>query len=203
MGQHFAELGAAEEQARTWFASVLRDGFALAATGAAADFRTIAEAALQGTFAGQRLNRPVDEAVAHILECMQALGVHPDVPDGVARLAQNGFRLVTLTNGAAATAERLLTGAGVRDHFEALLSVEDAPRWKPAPESYRHAAQACNAQSGEMLLVAVHPWDIDGAARAGMQTAWVNRADAAYPPFFTAPTYTVRALTELAGLLDG
>jgi len=28
----------------------------------------------------------------------------------------------------------------------------------------------------QMLLVAVHPWNIDGAARAGMATGWVNRA---------------------------
>jgi hypothetical protein len=29
-----------------------------------------------------------------------------------------------------------------------------------------------------MLLVAVHPWDIHGAAQAGMGTAWVNRTGA-------------------------
>jgi len=28
----------------------------------------------------------------------------------------------------------------------------------------------------QMLLVTVHPWDIHGAARAGLSTAWINRA---------------------------
>jgi hypothetical protein len=28
-----------------------------------------------------------------------------------------------------------------------------------------------------MLLVGVHPWDIDGAGRAGMSGAWINRLD--------------------------
>jgi 2-haloacid dehalogenase len=201
MGQHFAELGASEEHAKTWFASVLRDGFALAAAGANTDFRTVAESALRSIFAGQRLNRPDDEAVAYVLECMMGLAVHPDVPDGVARLAADGHRLVTLTNGAAATAEALLTRAGVRDRFEALLSVEDAPRWKPAAEAYRYAAHRCGVPLEKMLLVAVHPWDIDGAARAGMQTAWINRSGTAYPPFFRAPNHTVGALPELAELV--
>jgi 2-haloacid dehalogenase len=48
-----------------------------------------------------------------------------------------------------------------------------------------------------MLLVAVHPWDIHGAARAGLRTAWINRTGARYPSYFRAPDITVAALTEL------
>jgi 2-haloacid dehalogenase len=35
------------------------------------------------------------------------------------------------------------------------------------------------------MLVAVDPWDIDGAARASMTTAWTNRAASPYPAIFT------------------
>jgi len=59
----------------------------------------------------------------------------------------------------------------------------------------------CDVDLADLLLVAVHPWDIDGAARAGLSTAWVNRTDAPYPAFFTPPTHTVSGLTDLAGLL--
>ena len=31
------------------------------------------------------------------------------------------------------------------------------------------------------MLVAVHPWDIDGASRAGLVTAWLNRSGGPYP----------------------
>jgi 2-haloacid dehalogenase len=48
------------------------------------------------------------------------------------------------------------------------------------------------------MLVAVHPWDVDGAARAGLATAWVDRDGAPYPAYFTAPDLTVGSLTELA-----
>ncbi|QYF75541.1 OsmC family protein [Cryobacterium sp. PAMC25264] len=52
-----------------------------------------------------------------------------------------------------------------------------------------------------MLLVAVHPWDIHGAAEAGLATAWLNRGGDTYPSYFTAPDYTVTRLAELATVL--
>jgi 2-haloacid dehalogenase len=52
-----------------------------------------------------------------------------------------------------------------------------------------------------MLMVAVHPWDIDGARRAGLQTAWVNRSDGTYPATFLEPDHTVAGIEELAELL--
>jgi 2-haloacid dehalogenase len=52
-----------------------------------------------------------------------------------------------------------------------------------------------------MLLVAVHPWDIDGAARAGLSTAWIDRSGAPYPESFTSPTLRAGSLTDLAAQL--
>ena len=201
MAQHFAEVGMPAELAGAWFAGVLRDGFALAAAGANERFSVIAEATLRSTLAGGRLNRGIDDAVSHLLGCLQALPVHQEVPDAVGRLADARHRLVTLSNGAASTAETLLQRAGVRDRFDLLLSVEDAPLWKPAPASYMYAADRCAAAPRDMLLVAVHPWDIDGAARAGLQTAWINRSSAPYPTYATPPTYTTESLAALADQL--
>lgn len=49
-----------------------------------------------------------------------------------------------------------------------------------------------------MLLVAVHPWDIDGAARAGLATAWIDRSGTPYPASFTPPSLRATSLTDLA-----
>jgi 2-haloacid dehalogenase len=54
-----------------------------------------------------------------------------------------------------------------------------------------------------MMLVAVHPWDTDGAARAGMRSAWVNRGGTPYPDHYTPPTMTVSGLQDLAQQLGG
>jgi 2-haloacid dehalogenase len=90
-------------------------------------------------------------------------------------LREGGLRLVTLSNGSADVAGKLLTAAGIRSEFEHLLSVEDAPAWKPAPAAYAYAARACSVPVAQMLLVAVHPWDIHGARQAGMRAGWVTR----------------------------
>lgn len=51
------------------------------------------------------------------------------------------------------------------------------------------------------MLVAVHPWDIDGASRAGLATAWVNRAAGPCPEYFGAPDLRAVSLTDLADQL--
>ena len=109
------------------------------------------------------------------------LEVHPDVVDGVRALSDLGIRLVTLSHGSATIADTLLQGAGVRNHFERLLTVEDAGVWKPAARAYAYALKECGVEPEDAMLVAVHPWDIDGASRAGPATAWIDRQGGRYP----------------------
>jgi 2-haloacid dehalogenase len=184
----FADVGLAEHRLETWFAGVLRDGFALAAAG---DSRRFAD------IAAGNLGLP-PEATAHVLGGFADLDVHPDVPSGMHRLAEAGYRLVTLTNGAVAMSEAMFARAGVLDLLEHRLSVEDAGRWKPAPEPYRYAARVCGVEPGAMALVAVHPWDVHGAQRAGLLGAWVNRNHGGYPAYLPEPDVTVGGIAELS-----
>ncbi|WP_430298074.1 haloacid dehalogenase type II [Sinomonas sp. B1-1] len=200
MGTRFAEAGAPEHLAKLWFATLLRDGFALAAAGDAAPFGQVGAEALTGLLEGAGVPDPEGTA-GRLAASVADLPLHPDVPDGVRALRAAGRRLVTLTNGSAQVAEKLFGTAGIRDQFEALLSVEDAPAWKPHPSSYRYAAQQCRTRAEGMLLVAVHPWDIHGAARAGLRTAWVNRTGGTYPSYLAHPELTVASLTHLAAEL--
>jgi 2-haloacid dehalogenase len=201
MGERFSEVGAPAELAKLWFATLLRDGFALTASGDNGSFAAIGADVLRGLLTGLELNRPLDAAVEHVMGGMTGLGVHPDVPEGIRALAAAGFGLITLSNGSAQIAGKLFSEAGIREAFESLLSVEDAPAWKPARASYEYAAAASGADPAGMLLVAVHPWDIHGAARAGLRTAWLNRTGRCYPGHFEAPEFIVTALTELPAAL--
>ena len=203
MGDRFVDVGAPASLAGQWFASVLRDGFALTVVGGQEQFAVLARAVLRTLLTGVELDRDLEPAVEHVMAGFGELPVHPDVADGVRAVQAAGLRQVTLSNGSASVAEGLLGRAGLRDSFEALLSVEDAGAWKPARAAYEHAARSCQVHVGEMCLVAVHPWDIDGAARAGLQTAYVDRSGAPYPGVFRPPTVTVRALTELPAALAG
>lgn len=204
MAQRFTDIGLSAHLAQTWFAQVLRDGFALAAAGGSATFSTIAEGVLRSLFFQHPPNWEPDEAVRHVLDGFSSLQVHPDVPAGVRALADGGLRQVTLSNGATRVADTLLTNAGVRQHLESLFSVEAAGRWKPAPESYAYAARQCAVPLSELMLVAVHPWDIHGAARAGLLTAWIDRSGvAAYPSYLSQPDLTVSGVEDLARRVVG
>jgi 2-haloacid dehalogenase len=192
MGTRFAEVGLPPTAAQLWFAALLRDGIGVAAAGGLVRFADAARGVLAPMLPGD------PDAVEHVMAGFQELPVHPDVPDGVRALRAAGHRLATLSNGATQVAAGLLGRAGVRDQFEALLSVEDAGAWKPARAAYLYAADRLRVRPAEATLVAVHPWDIDGAARAGLRTAWINRSGADYPAHLTSPERTVRTVGELA-----
>ncbi|MUN62161.1 haloacid dehalogenase type II [Kocuria sediminis] len=199
----FEELGLPGPLAQTWLSGVLREGFALAVHGESQPFAVLGEAVARSLFAVHAPDRQVEEAVRHVREGMQRLPVHPDVAPGIQALADAGFRIVALTNGSEATAEGLLERGGVRQHFEHVLSVDDAPCWKPAPEAYAWASGVWGLPLERALMIAANPWDLHGAARAGMRTAWMDRHGAPWPGYARAPDLRVSGVRELAARLCG
>jgi len=179
LGARFLEVGASASAAPLWFACLLRDGFALTAAGENPPFAGVARELLLSQLAEAQLNRPLEDAVRHVMDGLASLELHADVANGI---------------------DRLLTSGNVRDRFERLLSVEDAGAWKPAARAYEYATQECDVKPEDMVLVAVHPWDVHGARRAGLQSAWVNRSGGAFPATFLEPTYTVSGVDQLAEL---
>ncbi len=201
MADRFEAVGAPGHLAAPWFAGVLRDGFALAVHGTAEPFATIGAEVLRSTLAGHPLDRDLDDAVEHVMSGFTSLGVHDDVADGLHALAGLGLRLVTLSNGSTSVAEGLLGRAGLLDLVEERLSVDDAGVWKPAAAAYAYAVDRCGVEPRQAMLVAVHPWDTDGAGRAGLASAWVNRSGATFPGHFRAPDVEATSLVDLAARL--
>jgi len=81
------ELGAPGELLQTWFASTLRDGFALTVAGAYADFATVAHAALLALLAEVRsLSAEPGEAATQLVSAIAELPLHEDVRPGLERL---------------------------------------------------------------------------------------------------------------------
>lgn len=202
LADRFEAVGAPGHLATTWFAQVLRDGFALTSTGDSAAFATIAATLLDTTLDPVHLTRPYEDAKQHLLAGFAEIPLHPDVAPGLADLSAAGLRLVALTNGATSTAASLFTAGGIDDLFEQVLSVEDAPVWKPGADSYRWAAEACRVAPPDMMLVAVHPWDVHGAHRAGLRTAWITREGRPYPSYFVPGELEASSLTDLARQLS-
>ncbi|BAS11179.1 haloacid dehalogenase, type II [Arthrobacter sp. Hiyo4] len=80
MGTRFSEVGAPAAMAKLWFATLLRDGFALAASADNGSFAAIGANVLRELLGGVELNHDLDGAVDHIMNGMAGLELHPDVP---------------------------------------------------------------------------------------------------------------------------
>lgn len=196
----FEDVGLPGHLAATWFAGLLRDGFALTVTEANPSFAALASDSLGALLHG--VVPDVEDATTHVLAGFAQLPLHADVADGVRALHDLDLRLVTLSNGAITVAQGLLERGGLRDAFERLLSVQDAPAWKPAASAYHHAVQTCRVPAAQAMLVAVHPWDIHGAHQAGLRTAWINRTGGPYPATMHPADLEAASLTALAQVLS-
>jgi 2-haloacid dehalogenase len=197
----FAEVGAGAAAADAWFAAVLRDGFALSIADARPFFAEVAREAARALLSRHALDRPLDDAVQHVMDGLLRSPLHDDVAPALRGLASAGFRVITLSNGPTSVAHDLLERGGVLDLVEALFTVEQHTPWKPASAAYGYAAAQLNLAPWDMALAACHPWDVDGAIRAGLRGVWVNRDGSAYPGTFTPPTATVASLTGVADVL--
>ncbi|MBG6218923.1 2-haloacid dehalogenase [Arthrobacter sp. CAN_A6] len=198
----FTRAGVPASLARLWFTEVLRDGFALTSAGDNPAFADLATDSLHRLLTQTSGPGDYQEQVDSIMAVFTNLSLHPDAGPGISALSRI-TQLITLSNGATSVAESLLSRGGVQDKFSRFLSVQDAPRWKPAREAYDYAARETGQTVDQLLLVAVHPWDIHGANTAGLKTAWINRTGASYPSYFTAPDIEAEDLVTLAGKLTG
>lgn len=178
----FSEIGLNPNAVPLWFARTLRDGFALCASDDYRSFPDVAASALIGLDP----HRITTDDASVVLSAFGRLRAHPDVAKGLALLADAGIPMCTLSQGNADNVRRLFDGAGLSDYITEHFSVEAVQRWKPAPQPYHHACENLGVSPGEATMVAVHSWDLHGARRAGLRTAWISRLEGARPVIFDA-----------------
>jgi 2-haloacid dehalogenase len=196
LGERLSRAGQSPDLLPVWFGQLLRDAFALTASGGYRPFAEVAIAAL-------RTLAPLSEDSAReVVGGFAGLDSHPEVAEAMQTLRAAEVRIITLTNGSAGTTSTLLERAGVRDLVEHVMSVDAVRRWKPAPEPYRHAAEVCDVPPERMALVAAHGWDLHGAHSAGLLTGWVNRSDGQWSDLFTPPDVTGPDLVSVVRSLD-
>jgi 2-haloacid dehalogenase len=160
-------------------------------------------ATLEDLLAERGVDLP-DEERRRLVGAWHRLDPWPDVRPGLEEL-RHGCVVATLSNGHVSLLVDLARHGDLR--FDCLLSAELAGVYKPAPEAYRTAARLLAVEPAELMLVAAHPWDLDGARSAGLRTAFVDRP-LEYGPGSAARAYpdadeSVADLLELAGRLAG
>lgn len=106
------------------------------------------------------------------------------------------FPLVSLSNGNAD-----LERVGIGRYFRAAVSAREFGIGKPDPRIFLAAAGAVDVQPEHVLHVGDDATlDVVGALNAGMQAAWLNRANHHWP-HEQQPDVTVRDLSQLCALL--
>lgn len=184
---------------REWFAQLIFNSQTMTLSGLYTPFGALAVGTLRMVVTTRGVE--VDDGdIRELKERMGAMPAHPDVVPALLRLRDAGFRLVTLTNSASATSPTPLDYAGLSQFFEHSFSVGAARKFKPAPETYRHVAQAMQVGVSDLCLVACHLWDTLGAQAAGCSGALVTRPHNALLPaaYIPPPDITAANMIDLA-----
>ncbi|HEX5495934.1 MAG TPA: haloacid dehalogenase type II [Mycobacteriales bacterium] len=112
------------------------------------------------------------EARGELVRTWHRLPAWPDAAPALARLRRR-YVLTTLSNGGVGLLTNLVKTAGLP--FDCILSAELARAYKPAPAVYLTAAALLDVVPEQMLMVAAHGSDLDGAGEVGLRTAFVER----------------------------
>ncbi|MQA97671.1 MAG: HAD-IA family hydrolase [Streptosporangiales bacterium] len=148
--------------------------------------------------AGREHGDAVETAVESAIAAARALPPYPEAEAALDVLAEAGLRIATVTNSPTETAERSLDAAGLRDRFEHVVGSETCRAYKPSLEVYRNGLRRIGTEPGDAVMIASHAWDLLGASRAGMRTAWVSRGEVVRLETMPTPDATGADLLETA-----
>jgi 2-haloacid dehalogenase len=136
-----------------------------------ANFDELHAVALDELLIERGIDVPVLER-GRLVEAWRQLDPWPDVRAGLDALRRPRV-VAALSNGHVALLVDLVRHAGLR--FDCVLSAELVRAYKPDREAYLLAARLLGLEPAELMLVASHPLDLEGARRAGLRSALVER----------------------------
>lgn len=180
---------------------------------AAAAIRATIGLPLQKAF-GDLLGVPADDARAALgVEQYQvayrelvlpqaATLVFPGVADGLAALRAEGFTLAVATSKFHASADALLTAAGLRDHFTLVVGADEVTRPKPDPEMGLLIARSLGVPAGRAVMVGDTTHDLLMAGAAGMRSIAVTYGVHSRPELRSAnPTWLADSFDDVLACL--
>ena len=180
---------------------MLHHSLVVSATGEYQSFGNIGVAALEMVAENNDIAISHDKARSAIVTPLRSLPAHPDVAEGLAALKAQGYKLVTLTNSSLEGVKLQLKNAKLSQYFDANLSIESVGVFKPHLKTYQWALNDLGVDASDALMVAAHGWDIAGANKAGLKTAFIRRPGKVLFPLAEKPNYSVSDVNDLARTL--
>jgi 2-haloacid dehalogenase len=180
-----------------WFLTLLQYSLVDTITGAYHPFGEIGKATLD--MISKSLKKDISvETIDGILQLMTGLPPHPDVKEGLTKLRNAGFMMVTLTNSSLPVARQQITNAVLDVFFDGVYSVEEFQVYKPHPSTYVGIAHKLDYPVKDCIMVAAHGWDLTGAKHAGLLTAFIERKGQSVYPLTPLPDFTGKDLVSIA-----
>src|SRR5919206_3304499 len=195
LAQPLGDSGADEELVLNALDDAVAMAMVDAITGGATPLDELIAAAIRRRL---RLIGADESDAAAALALMGTMPAYLEAPGALEELRARGLKLGVLAQSSATATDSVLRFAGLRDRFELVLSAQDAGAPKPDPRPYRYALAETGADAGAVCFVSTHWWDVAGAKRAGLRTAWVARRERALLDTVPPPDYMGRDLAEVA-----
>ncbi|MEO7205309.1 MAG: HAD-IA family hydrolase [Steroidobacteraceae bacterium] len=133
-----------------------------------------------------------DEAFEVFYAVRNRVKLYDEVELSLKRLSAR-YRLFALSNGNAD-----LKRCGIAHWFEGHITAISAGAAKPDIRIFTRLLDAAGVEAAQVLHVGDDPHlDVMGAAQAGMQAAWLNRAEKSWPAQLPPPPRTILSLEEI------
>jgi 2-haloacid dehalogenase len=110
--------------------------------------------------------------LAFLVAAWHYLPPWPDSAEGIRQIKRD-FIVGPLSNGTTALLVDMAKAAGLG--WDVILGSDISRAYKPSPDAYRAPAALLGLDPGEVMLVAAHNGDLEGARRAGLATAFIAR----------------------------
>lgn len=179
-----------------WFTKLLHSSSIMGIMNEYRNFGELAEIALENLFFEN--NKPLSAGTkAEILGEFRKLPAYEDVRPALGMLREKNIRVIAVSNSSLAMINEQLTNAGIIELFDSYYSVDHVNKYKPFKDIYLSAAEQEGLQPENIIMVATHDWDLFGAKKAGLTTAFVKRKEEIYHPFYLQADFNASSLPEL------
>ncbi len=141
------------------------------------------------------------ELRSSLMDAYLELDCYPEVRTVLETLKAAGMKLAILSNGTPLMLQAAVSGAGLDDVLETILSVEDVGVYKPDPSVYQLAVDRLQIEESRISFQSSNSWDAVGAAAFGFRVAWVNRFNQRHERLSASPDAEIGTLEELPALV--
>jgi len=177
-----------------WFINTLNEGFASSTPEKFLSFTKIAKEELRKLIIKTKKNPQI---LKFLFSGFKDLKANHDIKESFKILKKQNIKIVTLTNGPKKNSINLLKKNNLLELVDYQFSIEDIKVWKPNPEPYLFVSNSLNYYPYQIVMIAVHGWDINGAKKVGMKTGYIKSYEKKLSSYYHKPDFEAESCKKL------